>query len=222
MLFIEKRPEPEALTKAKREGLKSYSEMRSDTKNSIKESLIHEQGHLCAYCMQRIDLESSTIEHYIPQNPLNAENDSNSSIDYYNMLAVCGGNTDRAVGSSELTCDKHRGNIPLTVDPREQSSIAKICYKGDGTIYSPDEEINRDLDQTLNLNCEATLFKQNRKSVLTAVQQEIFKKSAPNKITKRQLENILDKFIIKSKGQYQPFVGIAIWYLRKKLSRFNG
>lgn len=220
MLFIEKRPEPEALTKAKREGLKSYSEMRSDTKNSIKESLIHEQGHLCAYCMQRIDLESSTIEHYIPQNPLNAENDRNLSIDYYNMLAVCGGNTNMAVRSSELTCDKHRGNIPLTVDPREQSSIAKICYKGDGTIYSSDEEINRDLDQTLNLNCEATLFKQNRKSVLTAVQQEIFKKSAPNKITKRQLENILDKFIIKSKGQYQPFSGIAIWYLRKKLARY--
>lgn len=220
MLFIEKRPEPEALTKAKREGLKSYSEMRSDTKNSIKESLIHEQGHLCAYCMQRIDLESSTIEHYIPQNPLNAENDSNSSIDYYNMLAVCGGNTDRAVGSSELTCDKHRGNLPLTVDPREKYSIEKICYKDDGTIYSLDQEINKDLDKTLNLNCEARLFKQNRKSVLDAVKKEILRKAMGKLITKQQLEKMLDKLQVKDNGQYKPFSGIAIWYLRKKLARY--
>ena len=220
MLFIKKQHEPEALIKAKREGLTRYADMQSNTKNYIKEALLKEQGYLCAYCMQRINLENTTIEHYIPQNPLNAETDINLSIDYYNMLAVCGGNTSIAARRSELTCDKHRGNLPLTVDPREKYSIEKICYKDDGTIYSLDQEINKDLDKTLNLNCEATLFKQNRKSVLDAVKKEILRKAMGKLITKQQLGKMLDKLQVKDNGQYKPFSGIAIWYLRKKLARY--
>lgn len=220
MLYIKKQIEPIELTNEKRNGLKSYDELPGKTKNAIKEALLKEQGYLCAYCMQRVDLQTTTIEHYIPQNPLDREADSALSIDYNNMLAVCGGNIYRAHRKSELTCDKHRENIPLTVNPRNEHSVAKICYKGDGTIYSDDLGINRDLDKTLNLNCEATLFKQNRKRVLDVVKQTIFKKFAGNEIPKRQLENMLIKLESKNDGKYEAFCGIAIWYLRKKIARY--
>lgn len=220
MLYIEKQREPIELTNEKRNGLKSYNDMSSNTKTKIRKTLLREQGHLCAYCMQRIDLQNMTIEHYIPQNPSDREVDDMLSIDYNNMLAVCSGNTNEPHRKNDLTCDKHRGNIPLTVDPRDEYSIAKICYQDDGTIYSLDAEINRDLDETLNLNCEATLFKQNRKSVLDVVKQGILKRSAENRITKRQLEIMLAKLQTKNDEKYVPFCGIAIWYLRKKLSRY--
>ena len=220
MLYIEKQREPIELTNEKRNGLKSYNDMSSNTKTKIRKTLLREQGHLCSYCMQRIDLQNMTIEHYIPQNPSDREVDDMLSIDYNNMLAVCSGNTNGPHRKNDLTCDKHRGNIPLTVDPRDEYSIAKICYQDDGTIYSLDAEINRDLDETLNLNCEATLFKQNRKSVLDVVKQGILKRSAENRITKRQLEIMLAKLQTKNDEKYVPFCGIAIWYLRKKLSRY--
>lgn len=220
MLYIEKQREPIELTNEKRNGLKSYNDMSSNTKTKIRKTLLREQGYLCAYCMQRIDLQNMTIEHYIPQNPSDREVDDMLSIDYNNMLAVCSGNTNGPHRKNDLTCDKHRGNIPLTVDPRDEYSIAKICYQDDGTIYSLDAEINRDLDETLNLNCEATLFKQNRKSVLDVVKQGILKRSAENRITKRQLEIMLAKLQTKNDEKYVPFCGIAIWYLRKKLSRY--
>lgn len=220
MLYIEKQREPIALTNEKRKGLKFYSDISGNTKTAIKESLLQEQGYLCAYCMQRIELQNMTIEHYIPQNPSDREADDSLSIDYNNMLAVCGGNTNNTHYKSELTCDKHRGNIPLSVDPRNEHSVAKICYKDDGTIYSLDSEINKDLNQTLNLNCETTLFKQNRKSVLDAVKQGILKRSAENRIAKRQLENMLTKLQTKNDEKYEAFCGIAIWYLRKKIAKY--
>lgn len=220
MLYIEKNSEPRELTEAKRKGLQAYDAMSSDTKKSIKEALLHEQGFLCAYCMQRVDLKSSTIEHFIPQNPTNGEANDALSIDYNNMLAVCGGNTQIAKRKNDLICDKHRGNTFLTADPRNIHIIEKISYRDDGTIYSTDANIKRDLNETLNLNCETALLKQNRKSVLDAVKSEILKKCLDKTISKRQLENILLKMREARNGKYIPFCGIAIWYLQKKLARF--
>lgn len=221
MLYIKKQHEPNQLRVDKRNGLKSYDELKTSTKNAIKESLLNEQGFLCAYCMQRINAKNSTIEHYIPQNSKDFPADDLLSITYSNMLAVCCGNTEvgKHKNENELICDKHRGNTSLTVNPLDEHSIEKISYKADGTIYSNDVDIQNDLDEILNLNCEAVLLKQNRKAVLDAVKQAIFKKSK-DAISKRQLENILIKMYHKKDGEYIPFVGIAIWYLKKKLSKY--
>lgn len=218
MLYIKKQAEPQQLIDDKRNGLKSYLEITSTTKNAIKEALLNEQGYLCAYCMQRISIENATIEHYIAQNPKDIQADESLSIAYNNMLAVCGGNVGLDRRKNELICDKHRGNISLTVNPLDEYSIEKISYKADGTIYSHEADIQNDLDKTLNLNCEAVLLKQNRKSVLDAVKRDIFRKSN-NIISKRQIENMLTKMQQKKEGKYIPFVGIAIWYLKKKLVR---
>lgn len=218
MLYIKKQHEPKQLTDDKRQGLKSYIELTHATKNIIKESLLNEQGYLCAYCMQRITMKDATIEHYIAQNSKELPIDESLSIAYSNMLAVCGGNVGTGRRKNELICDKHRGNTALTVNPMDEHSIEKISYKADGTIYSDDENIQKDIDETLNLNCEAVLLKQNRKSVLDAVKRNIFQKSQ-NTISERQLRNMLMKMQQKENEKYLPFIGIAIWYLKKKLAR---
>lgn len=221
MLYIKKNSEPKQLIDEKRKGLQSYAELTNTTKNAIRESLLIEQGFLCAYCMQRINVDNTTIEHYIPQNPRNLSIDESLSIAYSNMLAVCCGNTEigKHKNENELICDKHRGNKPLTVNPLDMHSVEKIRYRSDGTIYSDDADIQKDLHETLNLNCEAVLLKQNRKSVLDAVKRNIFNKNK-NTLSKRQLENMLTKIQQKRDGKYNPFIGIAIWYLKKKLVRY--
>ncbi|MFR2594803.1 MAG: hypothetical protein ACLTAS_14870 [Butyribacter sp.] len=68
-------------------------------------------------------------------------------------------------GNTELT---HRGNTELTVNPFDEMSVRKIKYKADGRIYSDDVDINKDVTETLNLNCEALSLPQTRKNVLMA------------------------------------------------------
>ena len=82
---------------------------------------------------------------------------------------VCYGNSlERGVKPEDKTCDAHRGNTELTVNPFDEMSVRKIKYKADGSIYSEDAEINKDVIETLNLNCQALFLPQTRKNVLMA------------------------------------------------------
>ena len=41
-----------------------YDELFSSEKDEIKKILLEEQGYKCAYCMSKISMSNSTIEHY--------------------------------------------------------------------------------------------------------------------------------------------------------------
>lgn len=80
MIYIKKgNNTPKIFTYAKR-NYQNYDNLPGDVKNKMKEILLSEQGHLCAYCMTRVSLESSTIEHYIPRKGKNG--DVSLSLDY--------------------------------------------------------------------------------------------------------------------------------------------
>ncbi len=127
----------------------------------IRESLCREQGNLCAYCMRRISAGASHVEHIVPQSMCKPGQD----VDYNNMLAVCDGN-ENAGNEKGLTCDRHRRNTPLTVNPLKPETLENIAYRSNGLIYSTDESIHVDLVDTLNLNCEAAYLPENRKAVM--------------------------------------------------------
>lgn len=85
MIEIKKNTEPIELRtlreQAARDGLSpedAYKRLQrnSELKKKVKDSLITEQGKLCAYCMCRIprndvavEIAPITIEHFIPRNP---------------------------------------------------------------------------------------------------------------------------------------------------------
>lgn len=219
MLYIEKKQEPNELIQEKRKGLTDYSNLSGKPKEAVQVSLLEEQGCLCAYCMRRISLENVQIEHYLPQHPQSENYDPALTIDYRNMLAVCSGNKKQAGKFENLTCDQHRGNEPLTVDPRDPVSIEKIKYKTDGTICSSDAEIEQDLNITLNLNCPASYLKENRKAALDAVKQALHDKFPGKKVPKQQLERMLKQFQVKTNGRYAEFAGVIIWYLKRQIAR---
>lgn len=64
----------------------SYKNVHSDERKPLKESLISEQGALCAYTMKRIDMETCHIEHIKPETVCRAEK-TGSDLDYQNMVA---------------------------------------------------------------------------------------------------------------------------------------
>ena len=188
-------------------------------KIAVQKSLLQEQGYLCAYCMRRIQLDNVQIEHYIPQHSEDKKDNPALTIDYRNMLAVCSGGKEKAGAFENLTCDQHRGNTSLTVNPLDQASIDKIKYKANGTIYSDDAAIEKDLDSTLNLNCPVSYLKENRKAALDTIKKKLHNEYPGQKVPKKQLERMLAHFQEMDHGKYTAFVGVIIWYLKRQIAR---
>ncbi|MCF0233700.1 MAG: hypothetical protein HUK22_01825, partial [Thermoguttaceae bacterium] len=146
----------------------AYELISGETKNAVRESLIRDQGGLCAYCMRRIPDERDVapavkIEHWVPLSATDSdkihyygkEKNYRPELDYENLFAVCSGNQANKNGVRKWTCDTNRGNKRLKINPCDETTIAKIEYRENGVIYSKDDDINKDLNETLNLNCVA-------------------------------------------------------------------
>lgn len=211
MLLINKGKEPNSLTEYKKQADACYENFRD--KDDIRDALLRDQGYLCAYCMKRIDKSNMKIEHYKPQSKY-----GDLDLDYRNMLGVCDGNSRVGDNKKEQTCDTHKGNDEIVVNPLEQSSIDLIKYKNDGTIYSDDEIINKDLNETLNLNCDAAHLKENRKKALDSLKKFISKESHQKTCSKEKLIKIKRMYeAFDSEGKRKPFSGIILYYLNKRI-----
>ncbi len=142
MRYINKRnKEPKELIEYRRTPGVAYDDLGGDRKSIIRDSLLDEQGYICAYCMGKIDNESCTIEHYIsqsrhPDSPYSEGEHRQQSLLYSNMLGVCINNAEH--------CDKKRGNIPLEIlNPHDPSCEELITYEFDGRIVPAGREINK-------------------------------------------------------------------------------
>ncbi|MDE7414894.1 MAG: TIGR02646 family protein [Lachnospiraceae bacterium] len=57
-------------------------------RRKLRKELLEEQGYICCYCMKRIDINSSHLEHFWPKSRF-----KNLDMDYQNMLVSCEGET---------------------------------------------------------------------------------------------------------------------------------
>ena len=185
MILIQRGKEPDSLLKYRKSFPEAcYEELPAEPTKDIREQMWTEQKGLCAYCMCKLNSPKDVrIEHYLERNPKDKEYDAASTLDYKNMLGVCYGNSlQQGTKEEDKTCDAHRGNKLLTVNPYDLTSIRKIFYTSDGYIASDDENINIDVNDTLNLNCKARSLPQNRKAVLIQAKKEVSKSVGKGKI----------------------------------------
>ena len=208
MIYIVKGGEPQSLTEYRLSTPNSsYDGLGTDIKSDIRANLLREQGHICAYCMERIRMDTITIEHYIAQHqPME---DAHLELSYQNMLGVCQGNEGKP--HEHETCGRHRGNLPLTVNPLVLTDIDTIRYSSGGCISSPVQEINHDLDSVLNLNYSMLVI--NRKAALDQLKRELLK----HKRTGGWM-NLARKYESKLTNEVKktPYCGILLWYLSTK------
>ena len=166
------------------------------------------------------------VEHYFPQHPqdpaLQKRADS-LSMDYRNMLAVCNGNRSgaRRHHLEELTCDQHKGEQLITVNPQDEAMMLNnIKYGTDGRIYSDEAVINRDLDEVLNLNSDAAHLKENRKSALESLKAWIGQKYAGKSLSREDWRQIYEKRLhaVDAEGNFRfNYLGILENYVKKKM-----
>ena len=214
MIYIKKGQEPKSLTEYKKKIGASYAGLETECKDDIRKSLLHEQGNLCAYCMQRISENAMKIEHWIPEEKLT----DYERLNYNNMLGCCYGH-EKDTKSSELTCDSNRKSEKLTIDPRDATLISLIKYNTlTGEIYSDNEEINKDLNKTLNLNSKTYFLKENRKAVYDEFIRIMSKRKKSGTWSNGDLRKIYQHYLSRDeKDNLKEYSGIVLWYLENRL-----
>lgn len=139
------------------------------------------------------------------------------------MLAVCNGNRSgaRRHHLEELTCDQHKGEQLITVNPQDEAMMLNnIKYGTDGRIYSDEAVINRDLDEVLNLNSDAAHLKENRKSALESLKAWIGQKYAGKSLSREDWRQIYEKRLhaVDAEGNFRfNYLGILENYVKKKM-----
>ncbi len=153
MKCIIKHGEPQALIDWKSQSnddwQPSYEDLRGNEKETVKQSLMIEQGFLCCYCERRLTIDDSHIEHFRPQNDPKCD-----ALDYGNLLCSCQNKIPKGD-------PRHCGNLKngwfdenSLVSPLSEGCEMRFAYTGDGRIRvadSADQNANLTI-KTLGLN----------------------------------------------------------------------
>lgn len=196
----------------------------------LVQSLLKEQGYICAYCMRRIPTRDKWCKkdgnHYVLTNEdhrvehiKSRELHDDLKLEYTNMVVCCPGHI-----GTEDHCDRLKGARDISFSPLDRQFTDTIKYNSDGTILSVNEVFDKEINQTLNLNTE--LLKMNRKAMLIQVITQINVACKKGKSwDKKTLELYLKKYSEKHfekdgedvKEKYYPYCGIVTCFLQKKL-----
>lgn len=193
----------------------------------LKQSLLEEQGYICAYCMGRISLNLN--EHYKPSvevehlNPRQTHPDS--QLDYMNMLAVCNGLHENFPDRTNVHhCDKTQGTegkMDGSVTLKKLNPLSKstcedlITYTADGKIQSKtgNEDVEHDINVVLNLN--NSFLVKNRKAIIDRAQEELEKDKPRQTWNKQFFDKHLEIWQAKYDGKYRMYHMIAVWFLNR-------
>ncbi len=224
MKRIIKSQEPNSFLQHRASQSAYYDNLSRTAKEELRESLLYEQGHICCYCLKRIPEKVENdgrisygmkVEHYqcqahFPELQLN----------YSNLLGVCTGNEGKP--KKLQTCDTRKGNEVLTInllcEVPNCESLFKYNAEGEISSANDDENINKQLNDVLNLNMQT--LKDGRREVYLEVQRHI--ETEGRRIGNRQLrityfEQERDRWLTLAENKLKPFCMIAVYYLNKKI-----
>ncbi|MCW3162466.1 retron system putative HNH endonuclease [Chryseobacterium oryctis] len=216
MKQIIKIQEPNSLIKHRANQPAFYDGLSQEAKEELRKNLLTEQGHICCYCMKRIPENTSPymkVEHYKCQ-----DYNADLQLTYSNLFGACAGGEGKP--KKLQTCDTQKGNQSLTINllTNAPNCETQIRYNANGEISSDNDEIDRQLNEVLNLNMQT--LKDGRKEIYLSVQKEVEAKSKQigNKQLKlKYFQQEKEKWLTKKDNKYRQFCMIAVYYLEKKI-----
>ena len=207
---IVKGNEPPSLTRHRQTPHGDFDNYRQ--RDELREALVEEQRSICCYCMCRIhnDRFMMKIEHWRSRTAHPEE-----QLHYANLLAACRGGEGQP--GKIQHCDTKKGDRDLRwnpADPEHHDHIAtRISYQPDGAIVSDDPDVDRDLNQVLNLNL-ATI-RGSRKGVFLGVMRWWRMQRRP--VQRGRLEREIERRTAAARAE--PYVQVAIWFFEQRLAR---
>ena len=186
-------------------------------KQAVRDALVRDQGHLCAYCQSEIaptPPDAMKIDHWIARSdPADGEQ---QELRWENLIGACAGSTTRA-GDRNRHCDTRRGDEPIhrqrlylhPVEGQGPDPRQHLRYQTNGTAYAhpPDHRVENDL-ALLNLNCAP--LKEARSQVLEVLQRRLKRVG----FTPAHVQRLLDEL---DTTMPTPYLEVARDYLRRKL-----
>lgn len=213
MRAITKNVEPASLAEHRSQSHSDYSNFID--KDTLRASLVAEQGGLCCYCMGRIaaDTGKMKVEHWRCQSRYPQE-----QLDYRNLLGVCLGGDGQPPHLQH--CDTRKGDSDLQWNPaiQEHHIEARCRYEADGSIHAYDTKFDAELRDVLNLNLP--FLRNNRKRVFDSLlewwRNEKLKVHGP---VPRVLLRRKHTQLTRRAGELAPYCQVAVWLLEQRLAR---
>jgi uncharacterized protein (TIGR02646 family) len=184
-------------------------------KREQKKYLIKEQGGICAYCMQIIDIQNNKIEHIKPRHFCS----ESEKLSHKNMLAVCKGISD-----SYKHCDTFRGDLQpkkqvMKINPtKKKHNYNKNIRFNDGKIQCTDSTINKEISEKLNLNCKNLVEKRQKAEEGYIEGLEIKGFDGSLKACRKELLRLTQRKIPLKKRRYDEFCLIKINIIKERIS----
>lgn len=209
MRAITKGQEPQSLTQHRLTQHASYDNYAQ--KDDLRASLTTEQRGLCCYCMGRIRIATASmkIEHWKCQSGNQA-----LELAYSNLLGACTGGEGRP--GREQHCDTCKADRDLRWNPATPQHVieTRVVFDLDGTIRSPDNGFNDELNSVLNLNM--AWLKQNRKKALDGLLS--WYRAAATKPSRNRLEQEYARVAgAGTNAELEPYSPVAAAWLKRKL-----
>ncbi len=175
---------------------------------NLRKQLLEEQGYICCYCMQRINCQTSKIEHFKSQ-----KHHRDLQINYNNLFVACMGGECKK--DFEQHCDTKKANQDLKAIDLLSNIENGIKYikkdKDKIEISSDNPEIQSDIE-ILNLNLE--VLQKNRKQAYN----NVISKLKTKEFKTQQIKERISKYKNKHDGKFEPFCEMLVYFLNKKLS----
>lgn len=162
-------------------------------KKDFTQDLISEQGCICCYCEQKLNIDDCHLEHLFPQSK---DVFSESLFDYQNLLCSC----QLELESGEPRhCGNSKGNDILPITPLMPECESKFTYTEDGQIQHTDE----DSKQTIKyLQLDIDKLNDLRRN---AIEPFLIDPITLDEISKEDAKLFAQNYLQKNNDQYKEF-----------------
>jgi uncharacterized protein (TIGR02646 family) len=159
------------------------------------------------------------VEHFQCQ-----DNFPELQLHYPNLFGACTGNEGKP--KKLQTCDTKKGNSNLTISLTSNAPNCETLFKynaeGEISSINDNEDINRQLNDILNLNMQT--LKDGRREVYLEVQKNVEAESrqfANKQLKLRYFEQEKEKWLNRSDNKFRPYCMVAVYYLNKKIRQYQ-
>lgn len=175
----------------------------------LRGDLVNEQGQICCYCMRRISINSSHIEHFLPK-----ESFKEQDLSYENLLASCNG--EGSVIVDEEHCGHRKDNWwrDDMISPTNIEAEKIFKYSPNGKINSVRGKTTSNIAQEMiqNLGLDSFHLERDRRQAIEA--SEVFDDEG---YSGEEIRSFIEYYSNKDNGAYVPYCKAIIDCLEEML-----
>lgn len=170
-----------------------------DKKRKLREHLIKEQGYICCYCMRRIQINNSHLEHFLPKDAF-----PDKDMDYGNMLASCEG---EIIGEDHCGHRKNNYYDNNMIIPTDTAIERMFYYTIKGEIFPNGKNQMRKTAKDMIREFGLNSFYLNRNRRLAIEESEVFDDCD---YSKEEIADIINYYNSMQNGKYQEYCNAII------------